>query len=52
MGSIYMAVSGRVGLKKSRSMAFAPKEGVSRKKKGGFWNKLPLLRSTGKKPKF
>ncbi|KAL0378953.1 UNVERIFIED_CONTAM: hypothetical protein Sradi_3200800 [Sesamum radiatum] len=44
------------GLKKSRSMAFAPRsiggrDGVSARKKGGFWNRL-LLRSGDKKSKF
>ncbi|KAI3451188.1 hypothetical protein Pfo_007853 [Paulownia fortunei] len=57
MDSIYLAISGRStnGLKKSRSMVFASRnearDGVNRKKKGGFWNKL-LLRSSGKKAKF
>ncbi|CAA0812504.1 Unknown protein [Striga hermonthica] len=62
MDSIYMAISGGNGLKKSRSMAFASRSvvgdgdgggggGVNRKKKLGFWNKL-LLRTTGRKSKF
>lgn len=56
MESIYFAISGNInGLKKSRSMVCAPRngarDGVNSKKKGGFWNKL-LLRSSGKKTKF
>ncbi|KAL2241027.1 uncharacterized protein LOC105178281 [Sesamum indicum] len=57
LDSIYFAMGGSSsGLKKSRSMAFAPRsmggrDGVSAKKKGGFWNRL-LLRSGGKKSKF
>lgn len=52
MDSIYVALGGGGGLKKSRSMAnYATRDGgVSQKKKGGFWNKL-LLRSSVKKSK-
>lgn len=56
--SIYMAISGTQGLKKSRSMAYVPRNGerdnhanrttTKKKKKGGFWNKL-LIRYSLKK---
>ncbi|KAL8472170.1 hypothetical protein ACS0TY_028770 [Phlomoides rotata] len=53
--SIYMAISGTHGLKKSRSMAYVPRSNGERdnhrtktKKKGGFWNKL-LIRYNLKK---
>lgn len=58
MGSIYFAIGGShdQGLKKSRSVIFAPRKGVMKdhvvhsKKKTGFWSKL-LHRSSGKKLK-